>query len=106
MIVKSFEETKLRARSNTFVFNSKTSKNAYDGDVFSGGYAVLIKKRIQGKSGARAQIDGYVILSGMAKERHGWHQLRSLPDIARHFNANPDLNLMPGEYVVARAPVQ
>ena len=103
VIIKSFEETKLRARSNTFVFNSK---NTYDGDVFSGGYALVIKKRTQGKSGAGGQIDGYVILSGMAKERNGGFQLRSLKDIARHFNANSDLNLMPGEYLVARAPVQ
>jgi len=88
-VLKAFEETRLRAQASALVFTDNNHKGA----KFDGGYAILIKRRTGGVSAGG--VDGYVILSGMAKERDGASQLRSTKEIARHFNANPDLNSLP-----------
>ena len=57
-----------------------------------GDYQVVVKKRREGRSGATGTTDAYVYISGRTKRQAGVSQLRSVPEIVRHFNQHPDLN--------------
>ena len=82
-----------RAARRELVFDDK---HEYRGCVYTGGYTILITQRQMGRSALKT--DGYVLLDGEAASRvahatRSQPRLRSVPDIVRHFNANPDLNV-------------
>ena len=92
-IIKEYNSCKAHAARGELVFDDK---HEYRGCVYTGGYAILITQRQMGRSALKT--DGYVLLDGEAASRvthatRSQPRLRSVPDIVRHFNANPDLNV-------------
>lgn len=68
--------------------------NAYVLNV-RGDYQIVVKRRREGRSGASGATDAYVYLSGDTKRASGVSQLRSVPEIARHFNQHTQFNAIP-----------
>lgn len=70
--------------------------NAYVLNV-RGDYQIVIKRRREGRSGANGATDAYVYIGGATKRAVGVSQLRSVLEIARHFNQHPQLNHIPSD---------
>jgi len=93
VIIRDYNSYKACAARGELVFDDK---HEYRGCVHTGGYTILITQRQMGRSAFKT--DGYVLLDGEAASRvshatRSQPRLRSVPDIVRHFNANPDLNV-------------
>ena len=92
-IIEDYNAYKACAARGGLFFNGK---HEYRGCAYTGGYAILLTQRQMGRSALKT--DGYVLLDGEAASRvahatRSQPRLRSVPDIVRHFNANPDLNV-------------
>ena len=92
-IIEDYNSCKAHAARGGFVFDDK---HEYRGCMYTGGYTILITQRQMGRSALKT--DGYILLDGEAANRvshatRSQPRLRSVPDIVRHFNANPDLNV-------------
>ena len=86
LVLRDFNAGKANAKSITF---GPTS--AYTFNV-RGDYKIVLKKRREGRTGASGTTDAYVYLDGESKRIAGISQLRSVPEITRHFNEHPNLN--------------
>lgn len=87
ILMKEYNLYKKMGATKQLVFDAKSCHYAA---VFASEYQVLVKQRQMGTSALKT--DGYVVLTGLANARAGAAQLRSTKEIARFFNANPDLN--------------
>ena len=91
LLIQKYNAHKVRAARGDLAFDDKHECRA---EVW-GDYTFLLTQRQMGRSALKT--DGYVLLDGEAASRvshatRSQPRLRSVPDIVRHFNANPDLN--------------
>ena len=94
MVIRDYEMLKARGARGELTFDAN---HEHRGASYEGGYTLLVTERQLGKTAKLT--DGYVILSGKAAEMarvvtRSKPKLRSVPDIVRHFNTNPDLNVV------------
>jgi len=85
-VIRAFNSAKANAKAINFGPNS-----AHEFTV-CGDYRIVVKKRREGKSGASGATDAYVFLNGHSRQVARISQLRSIPEITRHFNQHPSLN--------------
>jgi len=93
VVIREYETLKSRGARGELTFDAN---HEHRGASYQGGYTLLVTERQLGKTAKLT--DGYVILSGKAVEMsrvvtRSKPKLRSVPDIVRHFNTNPDLNV-------------
>lgn len=86
LVLRDFNASKANAKSISFGPTSAYTFNE------RGDYKIVLKKRREGRSGASGATDAYVYLSGESKRIAGISQLRSVPEVTRHFNQHPALN--------------
>ena len=91
LLIQNYNEYKARAARGDLTFDHNHEYRT----EFWGDYTFLLTQRQMGRSALKT--DGYVLLNGEAARRvahatRSQPRLRSVPDIVRHFNANPDLN--------------
>ena len=94
VLIRDYDALKARGARGELAFDSS---HEHRGASYAGGYTLLVTQRQLGKTAKLT--DGYVILNGKAAEMarsvtRSKPKLRSVPDIVRHFNTNPDLNVI------------
>ena len=82
-----FEWAKMLGSSDNLDFDASSCALYAD----RGDYRVIVKKRKRGNSSGHT--DAYVVLSGAARRISTKYQLRSKVEIAKHFNAFPELSV-------------
>ena len=93
VLIRDYDALKARGTRGELTFDSN---HEHRGASYAGGHTLLITQRQLGKSAKLT--DGYVLLDDEAasRVRHATRskpKLRSVPDIVKHFNSNPDLNV-------------
>jgi hypothetical protein len=84
LVLRDFVAAKANAKDIVF---GPTASHVFN---VRGDYRVVVKKRQDGRS--VGSTDAYVYLEGHSKRVGGVSQLRSVPEIVRHFNGYPELN--------------
>jgi hypothetical protein len=95
VLIRDYDALKSRGARGELTFDANHEHRV--GASYGGMYTLLVTQRQLGKSANLT--DGYVVLNGEAADRahivtRSKPKLRSVPDIVRHFNANPDLNVV------------
>lgn len=85
-LIDVFTEGKRCAKNDLLVFDSTSSCVI----ASYSDYRVVVKKRTMGKSALKC--DAYVFVTGESRRISGQWQLRSIPEMARHFNFFSALN--------------